>query len=709
MQVFDEGHIRNIVLVGGAKSGKTTLAETMMYEAKILSRRGTVEHRNTVSDFHPIEQERGISIYASALHTEWRNYKINMIDTPGQDDFIGEIVAPLRVADTCVLVINAQHGVEVGTELLWEQVDAYRKPVIIVINQLDHPKADFGHTQNSLHELLGKNAVLMQYPLQTGEAFHQVIDLLKMTLYKFPLDGGKPEKLPIPEFEMERAKELHQIMVEKAAENDEGLMEKYFEQGTLEEEDLRKGLHLGMLNHEVFPVFCLSALKNMGTGRLMGFIDLVAPAAHESLPEQTTDGKSITLKQDGPAVLFVYRTEYEPNLGKLTYFKVLSGQLKKGAQLKNDQTHTLEVMHQLFMMDGHQRTSVDELNAGDLGATLKLKNTNTSDTLHALEMDCTIRPIAFPGARMTVSIEAQNKRDDERLGEVLKKMHEQDPTVITEYNHELKQLLIHCQGELHLATIKWTLENVHGMEIIFGKPRIPYRETIQKPAQSTYRHKKQSGGAGQFAEVHMRIEPWYEGMAEPSGFSIREKHEHQLEWGGKMVFYNCIVGGAIDARFIPSVVKGVMHKMEHGPLTGSYVRDIRVVLYDGKMHPVDSNDISFQLAAQHAFQEAFIQAQPRLMEPVCKLEVLVPSDLMGDVITDLQARRGLIIGMNTIGRTTKIEARIPQDSLYKYTNQLRSLTQGRASFRSEFLEYAPVSSTLQEEIIKNLSAQLQDA
>ena len=699
MQVFDENHIRNIVLVGGARSGKTTLAETMLFEAKVINRRGSVEQKNTVSDYHELEHERGISVYATPLHTEWRNYKINIIDTPGLDDFIGEIVAPLRVADTAVMLINSQHGVEVGTELVWQHVDKYRKPVIFAINQLDHPKADFETTYGSIREHFGSNAVLMQYPVTTGADFDSIIDLLKMVMYKFPSDGGKPEKLPIPEKEMQTAEELHNLLVEKAAENDESLMELFFEKGNLDEDELRKGLHIGMLNHEVFPVFCISALKNMGSGRLMGFIDNVAPGASELKPENSEDGSEIKYSPNGPVILFVFKTEHEANLGKLSYFKVLSGELKKGAQLKNSSTHAMETINQLYVMDGHNRNPVDVLKAGDIGATLKLKNTDTNDTLHALSGELKIQPIDFPTPRMTVAIRANSKKDDERLGEVLKKIHEQDPTIQYEHSQELKQLLLHCQGELHLATTKWTMEKVYNINVSFDKPKIPYRETIQRAANATYRHKKQSGGSGQFGEVHIKIEPWYEGIPEPTGFNIRHKDEINLDWGGKLVFYNCIVGGAIDTRFIPSVLKGIMHKMEHGPLTGSYVRDIRVMLYDGKMHDVDSNDISFQIAGQMAFKEAFHNAMPKLLEPIQELEVLAPNDVTGDVIKDLQQRRAVIMGMDSTGQNTRIIARVPLASLHKYTTTLRSITQGKASFTSRFAEYAAVPPTIQEEVI----------
>lgn len=701
MNKFDENHIKNIVLVGGAKSGKTTLAETMLYEAQLINRRGTVENKNTVSDYHPVEQERGLSVYATPLHTEWRNYKINIIDTPGLDDFIGEIISSLRVAETCVMLVNAQHGVEVGTELIWNHVDKYRKPVIFAINQVDHEHSNFDDAVNSLQDHFGQNAVVMQYPYNEGPEFNCIIDLLKMTMYKFPKEGGKPEKVAIPQEELEKANRLHNDLVEKAAENDEELMELYFDKGNLNEDEMRQGLKVGMMNHEVFPIFCLSAARNMGSGRLMGFIDNVAPSSSEMKPEQTDEGKEVSPKVSDPAVLFVFRTEFEPKLGKISFFKVLSGTLKKGAQLKNSDTHQVEIMNQLFVMDGKSRNSVEELVAGDIGATLKLKNTDTNHTLHALNEDLHIRPIQFPQARLRTAITSADSKDDERLTEALRKMMDQDPTLDVMYSKELKQMILKCQGELHLATIKWNLENIYNLNVEFHKPKIPYRETIQRSANAVYRHKKQSGGAGQFAEVHLRIEPYSTDAPKPSGFNIRGEELVELEGGGHLQFYNAITGGSIDARFIPSVLKGIMQCMEEGPLTGSYVRDIRVILYDGKMHAVDSNDMAFQIAGMQAFKQAFKDAQPKLLEPIFKAQILVPEEQCGEVMTDLQTRRAIINGMDTVGRYTQIHALIPLGNLHKYTTSLRSLSQGRASYTSSFHEYALVPHNVQEEIIRS--------
>lgn len=705
MKVYDAKHIKNIALLGAPKSGKTLLAEDMVFEAGIIHRRGTIEGKNTVSDYHEIEQERGNSVFASVIHTEWRDYKINIIDTPGFDDFSGEMVSSLRVADTCVLVINAQHGVEVGTELIWNYVDRYNKPVIFAINQLDHPKANFEDSLHALKNRFGGAVAQMQYPINQGDGFNEIIDLLKMILYRFPDEGGKPKKLPIPASEKEKAERLHNELVEKAAENDEKLMELYFEKGTLSEDEMRLGLKLGMLNHQVFPVFCMSAKQNMGSGRMMTFIDNVAPSPKEARPEITEEGGKIPFDQDKPTVLFIFKSHFEPNVGRLSFFKVISGVVDTSTELINSQTGSLERLHHLFIMDGKTRNPVDRLVAGDIGATLKLKETYTNQTLHAKGFDVTLAPIEFPEPRIHTAVMAHSKGDDEKIGEVLHRIHQEDPTLLVGYNKELKQLIISGQGEMHLNVCKWYLDNVYKLHTDFISPRIPYRETICKAAEAHYRHKKQSGGAGQFGEVFLKIEPYHEGMEEPTGFTIRGKEVIDLDWGGKLIFYNCIVGGVIDARFIPSILKGVMEKMEEGPITGSYVRDVRVMVYDGKMHPVDSNDISFKIAGMMAFKEAFMKAEPQLLEPLYDLEIVLPEEIMGEVMGDLQTRRSTIMGIDTKGHYQVIKARTPQAELDKYSTTLRSLSQGRASFTQRFAEFAPVPFEIQ----KKLANQMQEA
>ncbi len=706
MKVYDDKYIKNIVLLGSVKSGKTTLAETMVFEAGLLKRRGTVEDKNTISDYHEIEHERGNSVYATTLHTEWRDYKINIIDTPGLDDFVGEIASSLRVAETAVMLINAQYGVEVGTEVTWNYLEQFAKPRIFAINQVDHPKSDYFMAVESIREQFGPAAVVMQYPLNEGEEFNAIIDLLKMTMYKFPAEGGKPEKLPIPESEKERAAELHNQLVEKAAENDEELMELYFDKGSLDEDEMRKGLKIGMLNRDLYPIFCLSAKRNMGSGRMMGFIDNVTPSAVEMRPEKAVDGREIACDAAGPAVLFVFKTLMEPFLGKITFFKVCSGQVSEGMDLVNSATGDSERFNQLFIMDGKNRTQVSKLSAGDIGATLKMKNTRTNQTLHAKEFPVELAPIEFPEPRIRSAVVPKEKKDEEKLGEALREIQTEDPTLRAELAPELKQLILWGQGELHLALVKWRLEKIHNLAVEFAEPRIPYRETIRKAANAMYRHKKQSGGSGQFAEVHLRIEPWEEGMAEPADLTVRGRETIDLPWGGKLVFYNCIVGGVIDNRFLPSILKGVMEKMQEGPITGSYVRDVRVMVYDGKMHAVDSNDISFKIAGAQAFKDAFRNADPQILEPLYEMEILVPEELMGDVMSDLQTRRSMIQGMESQGKYQIIRAITPLAEQYKYTTALKSMTQGRASFKRTFKEYAPVPYEVQQQLA---AAQATDA
>lgn len=704
MKIYDSQHIKNIVLLGSAGSGKTTLVETMIYEAGLSTRRGTVEDQNTLSDYHDIEHERVNSIYATTLHTEWRDTKINIIDTPGLDDFAGEIASSMRVADTCVMLINSQHGVEVGTEVILQNVSQFKKPAIIAINQLDHPKSNYDASLQSIKDSFGPAAVSMQYPLNQGEGFNSILDLLKMVVYQFPTDGGKPVKVAIPEQEKEKAAILHNELVEKAAENDEELMELYFDKGSLDEDELRKGLKIGMLTNDIIPIFCMSAKMNMGSGRMMGFIGNVVPSAAEMPPEKTVNGDDIVCDMKKPPVLFVFKTLVTPYLGKLTFFKVCAGEVSEGMDLINNQSGENERFNQLFIMAGKNRNQVTKLLAGDIGATLKLKDTDTNHTLTSKDHKCKLVPIIFPEPRIRGAVAAQNKKDDEKLNTALKDLQEEDYTLHAEFVSELKQLILWGQGELHLAVAKWKLENQYNIKIDFAEPKIPYRETIRKAAQAMYRHKKQSGGSGQFGEVHLKIEPYVEGMSEPAEFNVRGKNEVDLPWGGKLIFYNCIVGGAVDLRYLPSILKGVMEKMEEGPITGSYVRDVRVMVYDGKMHAVDSNDISFKIAGSHAFKEAFKEADPQILEPLYNMEIMVPEELMGDVMSDLQSRRSIIAGMKAQGRYQIIKAVTPLSEQYKYTTALKSLTKGRASFKRSFREYAPIPFEIQ----KKLAAEQQE-
>jgi elongation factor G len=651
-----------------------------------------------VSDYHEIEKERAGSVYATLLHTEWRDFKINILDTPGLDDFIGEVIASIRVCDTAVMVLNSQYGTEVGTELIWDYLDHYRKPMVIAVNHLDSDKANFQQTVADARALFGPAVTLMQYPLETGPGFHSIIDLLKMVMYRFDANGGRPEKLPIPAGEQEKAARLHNELVEKAAENDEGLMELYFGKGTLQEDEMRKGLKIGMMTRDVYPVFCLSAKHNMGSGRMMGFIDHVAPSPLEMPPEHTSDGKQIPCSSSEAARLFIFKTLAEPHLGRLSFFKVLSGQVAPGAEFSNGNGNATERLSQLFITDGQNRNPVNRLSAGDIGCTLKLKGTLTGDTLNAKGADGMVTPLSFPPPKVRTAILARNKSDDEKLAEVLQDIQMEDPTVQVEYNRELQQVILHAQGDLHLQVIKWRLEKMHRMDIDFVKAKIPYRETIQRAASSGYRHKKQSGGAGQFGEVYMKIEPWHEAMPPLTEYPVRQSQEIDLPWGGKLVFNNCIVGGAIDSRFLPSIMKGVMEKLQEGPLTGSYVRDVRVSVYDGKMHPVDSNDIAFKIAGMMAFRDAFHAASPRLLEPIWDMEVTVPSAMMGDIMSELQAHRSMITGMEAVNSRHAIKTRTPQAELDGLIASLRNVSQGRARVAMQFSEYAPVSEDTQRKL-----------
>src|SRR5437762_1978352 len=703
MADFDTSHVKNIVLLGHAGSGKTTLAECMLFEAGIISRRGSIAERNTTGDYHELEQDRGNSIFSKLLHAKWRGYKINIIDTPGYDDFTGEVISALKVADTGIMLLNAVMGVEVGTDIIWEYTDQFKTPMIFAVNKLDDDNADFDRTVREAKSHFGSKVVVVQYPMQSGAGFHEIIDVLRMTMYKFKDGGGKPEKLPIPDEEKQRAEELHKELVEAVASNDESLMEKYFDKGELDEDEMKEGMKKAMINHDLFPLFCLSAVRNMGSGRLMGFIDNVCPSANEMPPQKTKRGDELPCDASGPACIFIYKTVNESHVGEMSFFKVYSGTIRSGMELENESTGVTEKINQLFMVEGNKRASTNELVAGDIGATLKLKNTHVNNTLHARGKNYELNPIEFPQPNVTVAIEPTKKGEEEKLSVAVQQLREEDATLIVEVSSELRQTLIHCQGDMHLAVAKWKIEHIHKLEVKFSKPRIPYRETIRKPADASYRHKKQSGGAGQFGEVYLRIEPWYDGMPEPKDITVRGRDTHDLDGRGRLVVYNCIVGGAIDARFLPSVLKGVMEKMHNGPLTGSYARDIRVCVYDGKMHPVDSNDISFKIAGLQAFRQAFKDADPQLLEPVYKVEVLCPDDLTGAVMGDLQTRRAIVEGIVTEGHFQKVTAKVPLAEMDGYSSSLRSLSQGRAKFRSRFSEYAPVPYDLQRRLIDEYS------
>ncbi len=707
--VYDTKNIRNVVLLGHSGSGKTTFAEAMLFEAKATNRRGVVSDGSTVSDYTEIEKTRGNSLFSTLMHAKWKDSKINIIDTPGFDDFVGEVIAALKVGDTAIMMLNAKNGVEVGTEIIWEYIEDYQTPTLFVINHLDSDKADFETTLEQAKARFGANVLPLQFPVNQGEGFNKIVDALRMVMYVFPEGGGKPEKQPIPEEHMERAQEMHNALVEAAAENDEELMEKFFDAGTLTEEELTQGLRIAMLNHQFFPVFCASSEKNMGSGRVMGFVNDICPSPAERNEITLEDGEKLKIDPNGATTVFIYKTISEPRVGIVSYFKVYSGTLNAADELVNANNRTSERFGQLFVAEGKNRTSVEQLKAGDIGVTVKLKSTHTNNTLNKKGVDRKIAMIKFPEPRVREAIVPPNKAEMEKLMKALHTIEEEDPTLIVEQSAALKQTLLHGQGQLHLDLIKYRIEKTNGIAMAFERPKISYRETITKSANDMYRHKKQSGGAGQFAEVHMRIEPFTDGMPDPEGLTVRKVDEEELPWGGKLSYLWCIVGGSIDANFSSAIKKGVLQKMEEGPLTGSYCQDIRVSIFDGKMHPVDSNDMAFMLASSHVFQTAFNQAAPQLLEPIYDLEVLCPDDVMGDIMGDLQTRRAIIQGMGAEGQYQKINARVPLAELYQYSSALRSISAGRAKFSRKFAEYSPVPHDLQQKLVAAYKAEQEEA
>jgi elongation factor G len=713
MKVYQTNEIKNISVLGNSGSGKTTLVEAILYESGVIKRRGSIGAQNTVSDYFPVEKDYGYSVFSTLIQTEFNDKKLNFIDCPGSDDFIGGVVTSLSVTDTALLVINTQHGVEVGTGNHFRYTEKHNKPVVFVCNHLDHEKVDFENTVEQLKENFGNKVVLIQYPVNAGVNYNAMVDVLKMKMYKWKPEGGVPEVVDIPADQMSHAQELHNILIEAAAENDEELMEKFFDQGSLSEDEMRAGIRKGLLNRDMFPVVCVSAIKDMGVRRLMEFIGNVAPSVNMTQKPVTTDGAEVTPDANGPASLYVFKTSIEPHIGEVSYFKVMSGKVKEGDDLLNISRGSKERLSQLFAVAGQIRTKVDEIVAGDIGATVKLKDTRTGNVLNAKGCEFDYPPIKYPDPKYRRAIKAVSEGDDEKLSEILTRMHEEDPTWIIEQSKELKQTILYGQGEFHLRTLKWRVENNDKIAIEFKEPKIPYRETITKVARADYRHKKQSGGAGQFGEVHLIIEPYYDGMPAPEMFkfggqeykiSVRDTQVYDLEWGGKLVFINSIVGGSIDARFLPAILKGINDRMEQGPLTGSYARDVRVIVYDGKMHPVDSNEISFRLAGRNAFAQAFKEAGPKLLEPIYDVVVLVPSDRMGDVMSDLQGRRAMIMGMHSEKGFEKLSAKVPLKELSSYSTTLSSLTGGRASFTMKFSSYELVPADIQDKLLKEYEA-----
>ncbi|MDO5075153.1 MAG: elongation factor G [Bacteroidales bacterium] len=708
MKVYNSHDIKNIALLGNDGSGKTTLTESLLFHAGALGRRGRITQKNTVSDYFPVEQEYGYSVFATAFHVEWKGKKLNIIDCPGSDDFVGAAMTALNVTDTAVLLINGGFGHEVGTQNHFRYTEKLNKPVVFLVNQLDHENCDYEAIVEELQNIYGQKVVPVQYPLNAGPNFNALIDVILMKKLSWGAEGGEPTIEDIPSEEYDRAMEMHKALVEAAAENDEALMEKFFETEHLTEDEMREGIRKGMITRSIFPVFSVCAGRDMGVGRLMEFLGNVVPFVDEMPKVHNTRGEEVIPAEEGPTSIYFFKTGIEPHIGEVQYFKVMSGIVREGDELTNADRGSKERMAQLFVCSGAQRDKVEQLSAGDIGCTVKLKDVRTGNTLNGKDCEHRFNFIKYPNPKFSRAIRATNEAETEKMMVALTRLRQEDPTWVVEQSKELRQILVHGQGEFHLRTLKWMLEHIDKIQIEYYEPRIPYRETITKAARADYRHKKQSGGAGQFGEVHLIVEPYFEGMPDPTSFTFgnqeirittKSKEEISLEWGGKIVFINSVVGGSIDTRFMPAILKGVMSRMEQGPLTGSYARDVRVIVYDGKMHPVDSNELSFMLAGRNAFSQAFREAGPKILEPIYDVEVFVPAEKMGDVMSDLQGRRGMIVGMSSENGYEKLQAKVPLKEMSTYATTLSSLTGGRASFIMKFASYELVPTDIQNKLV----------
>ena len=713
MKTYQTNEIKNIAIVGCSGSGKTTLTESMLFEGGIIKRRGSVEAKNTVSDYFPVEQEYGYSVFTTVFQVEQAGKKLNLIDCPGADDFAGGMVCALEVCNLAMVVINGQYGVEVGTQNCFRYVQKMKKPAMFVVNQVDNEKCDYDNVIEQLQAVYGSKVVPVQYPVAAGPGFNSIIDVLLMKKLTWTAEGQPPLVEDIPADQVEKAKSLHTELVEKAAENEEELMNKFFDSDDLSTDDIRMGARLGLSTGSVYPVLCCSAATDVAVGRLLEFLANVAPEVDDMPQPVNTEGVVVPYDSSAPTSLFFYKTSVEPHIGEVNYFKVISGTLKPGMDFVNADRGSKERIAQIYCSAGATRTAVDELKAGDLGCTVKLKDVRIGNTLNDKDANNRFSLVKYPASKYSRAIRPANESEMEKLMQALNRMHEEDPTWRVEQSKELRQTIVYGQGEFHLRTLKWRLENVEKIQVVYEEPKIPYRETITKAARADYRHKKQSGGAGQFGEVHLIVEPYEDGkpLQEVYRFNGQEfkmnaksTEEITLEWGGKLVFVNSVVGGSIDTRFMPAILKGVMERMERGPLTGSYARDVRVIVYDGKMHPVDSNEVSFMLAGRNAFSEAFRNAGPKILEPVYDVEVFVPSDKMGDVMSDIQGRRGMIMGMESENGYEKLSAKVPLKEMASYSTSLSSLTGGRASFIMSPSSYELVPADVQEKLVKEFAS-----
>ena len=681
MKSFQTEQLRNVGLGGHGSTGKTMLAEALLFNLKETTRIGSIEQGTTISDYNEDEIERNISINTSLLHGVWRDHKINLIDTPGYTDFFGEVVGSMRAVDTVFAVVSASSGVEVGTEMVWNEAAKNDLPRFLIVNKLDRDNIDFDEVYDGLVESFGHQVVLAQFPVETGVNFDAVIDLFRMKMLKFKTDGsGEYTEEDIPADLADKAEDLHVKLIESVAESDDTLMEKYFEAGTLTEEEFRGGFRKALAAKEVFPVFCVSATENIGVKRLLDVIVNFVPAPNELGEKEGKDGKTRKVDPSEPFSAFVFKTLSEMHVGELSYLKVISGKMKSGDDVVNATNGASERIGQIFVLNGKNKKNVDELYAGDVGAVVKLKNTHTGNTLSAKGKEIEYDKIDFPEPRIRTAIQPKAKGDEEKISTGLHVLHEEDPTFVYEQDSELRQTIVSGLGELHLAIILSRLKKKFGVEVEEEEPKIPFRETIRKKAEAQGKYKKQSGGRGQYGDCHLRLEP--------------------MKRGEKFEFIDAIVGGVIPGKFIPAVEKGVIETMEKGVLAGYPVVDVRVTVFDGSYHNVDSSEMAFKMAASLGFKKAFAQANPVLLEPIMEIEVRVPEDYMGDVMGDISSRRGKIMGMDAEGRFQVIKALVPLAELYRYSTTLRSMTQGRGIHTRKFSHYEEVPSDFAEKIIE---------
>ena len=701
MNVYDTDSIRNVVLVGHQGSGKTSLAESMMLVSGRIRRAGTVMEGNTVSDYHPSEKERQMSIFSSLLNAEWQQHKINILDTPGYPDFVGEVAASMHVADTAVFVMNAQEGIEVGTELAWQYAEENKRPSLFVINQIDRQHADVDSLIAQIRDRFGAGASVLQFATAEGN----IIDVLLMKQLTFQEDG-KLTTSAIPDEDLERAEELHSALVEDIAVNDEALMELYFENGELTEEQMRAGLRDAMLSRELFPIFCCASTSNKGAARLLNFIVNVTPSPDLMPPVATESGEALKPDANGRPVALVYRTMAEHHVGDYSYFRVYSGTIEAGMDLENAQSSSSERLGQLYTLCGRERDTVSRLVTGDMGTLVKLRATNTNTTLRRKGDRTVVAPIEFPQPRYRAAIRPTTEGEEEKLAQGLHQITAEDPSLVVVHDPHLSQITLGGQGELHLRIAQYRLKNKVNVQVEFSRPKVAYRETVTREARSKYRHKKQTGGAGQFADISVLIEP-LDGEFQPRpDISVRNTVQAKTGWGSTIEFIDGIVGGVIDMRrFFGAIQKGVLEGMQKGPVAGYPVGDVRLVIYDGGMHSVDSNENAFKTAARMCFRQAFHDARPVILEPIHDVRVTIPDSYTGDVMGDLNTRRARIKGIEAEGAMQKILADVPEAELYQYSTAVRSMTQGRGIHSSSFDRYEAMPRGVQQKVVAEAAKQ----